>query len=110
MPRYINEFPTTKTPEQIGAITNQYLTAEGFGLKDYDGGIQVWQKGIGLVAAPQFVLVLVGSGTVRVEAWIKLSVLPGVYGDEMNLDGFVGIAVKKPLKKRVEELVRRLAG
>lgn len=38
------------------------------------------------------------------EAWLKYVLLPGVYFGEMGVTGFYAIAVKKPLKKRVDTL------
>ncbi len=86
------------------------MAKEGFTLRTYTDGQKVWQKGNGFVTAPQFILVLLAPGKVRVEAWCKFAVLPGVYGDEMNLEGVMGFAVKKLLKTRVTELERCLAG
>jgi len=107
MSRYCHDFPTNKDSKQIGKITDTYLISEGFRYTSYNGE-QVWQKGDGIMVAPQFIKVMTMPGFARVEAWIKFSVFPGVFVNEMDLEGAVGIAVKKFLKDRVRTLEYRL--
>lgn len=47
--------------------------------------------------------------SVGVQAWIKFAILPGVYAGEMGLKGFWGIAIKKMLQARVNEMEYAIA-
>ena len=110
MSRYVNEVPTSLSPQEIVAIATEYLRGEGFALKQRDGE-EVWQKGEGWAVAPQFMKVVPGNGTAHVEAWhAGFALLPGVYFGEMDLTGAYGWAVKAALKPRVAEIERRLGG
>lgn len=107
MSRYTNTIGTSLSAEEVAGVTSQYLRGEGFELSVIDGQ-QVWKKGMGLLTAPQMILVGIVPGSVRVEAWIKFALLPGVYVGEMGLDGFFGAIPKQALKGRVKELEKRL--
>ena len=110
MPRYSHELSVTKNADQIAQIAAQCLTGEGFKLTNINGE-EVWKKGNGIMAGPQFIAVKPsGTGTVLVEAWIKFAILPFVYGGEMDLTGFVGAVPKTFLKDRVNKLERLLVG
>ncbi len=108
MSRYTNTIVSSLTAEAVSSVTEQYLRGEGFALSVIDGQ-QVWKKGVGLLTAPQMILVSIVPGSIRIEAWIKFAILPGVYAGEMGLDGFVGAIPKQALKSRVKELEKRLA-
>ena len=84
-----------------------YMKNEGFSYTTVKGE-PVWKKGVGALTAPQFMKVECQNGHVHMEAWLKYALLPGVYVGEMALKGFFGIAVKKPLKKRMELLTQIL--
>ncbi len=96
-----------RSDDDIRNVVTSYLSSEGFTNTTYKGE-QVWKKGVGMVAAPQFLKVNFQNGQVQIEAWIKYALLPGVYVGEMGLSGFVGVAVKKPLKERVNTLIALL--
>ena len=101
MPRYVSEFQTTVPAQFTFDAFNQYLASEGYDYTNYKGE-QVFKKGKGLATGPTFVkLFITDDLIVRIEAWCKFAILPGVYAGEMALDGAMGIAVKKPLKERV---------
>jgi hypothetical protein len=109
MPRYVSDVPTALRYDEAGGIINGYLMSEGFSYESV-GGEMAWKKGVGAVTVPQFMKTLPGDGVVRIEAWVsKIAVIPGVYAGEQGLDGVWGWAVKSALRKRVQELERRLA-
>lgn len=108
MARYVKELPINKSPEQIQAIVNDFFDKEGFKQVLYKGE-QVWKKGMGITVGPQYITVKDSSGTVRVEAWIKFALLPGVYLGELGLAGFVGAIPKSLLKGKVSRLEQLLA-
>ena len=107
MARYTKELPINKSPEQFQAIENQFFAQEGFKQVTYKGE-QVWKKGMGLMIGPQYIALKNSSGVVRVEAWIKFSLLPGIYLGELGLDGFVGAIPKSLLKAKVSRLEQLL--
>lgn len=107
MSRYVKELPVNKSPEQIQAIANQFFDKEGFKQVPYKGE-QVWKKGMGIMVGPQYVTVKDSSGMVRVEAWIKFALLPGVYLGELGLEGFVGAIPKSLLKGKISRLEQLL--
>ena len=101
MSRYISEFQTNIPAQYTFDAFSQYLTAEGYEFTNYHQE-SVFKKGKGLMTAPTFIkLVISDDLVVRMEAWIKFALLPGVYIGEMNLDGAFGFAMKKVLKERV---------
>ena len=81
-----------------------YLTQQGFRVVDQNQNI--WQKGMGLMLGPQFVRFEAHPGQLRLEAWIKFALLPGVYIGEMGIDGFFAFIPKRNLKARVVEIER----
>jgi len=112
MSRYMNTLNTGRPPEEVQRIINEYLTSEGFEYRD-ERGEMCWRKGIGALANPQFIKAEVdGEGAVRIEAWTAgVSLVPGVYGGEMNpMEGAFGFGPKLALKPRVRELESRLGG
>lgn len=107
MARYVKELPINKSSEQIQVITNQFFDQEGFKQVTYKGEL-VWKKGLGIMVGPQYITVKDSAGIVRVEAWIKFALLPGVYLGELGLDGFVGAIPKSLLKGKVSRLEQLL--
>lgn len=97
MARYIQEFPIVEYPEKSYAEIANYLTSQKFEQKNRDGEV-VFQKGDGVWLAAGFVKVSYSADTARVEAWID------VLGEDQDLEGFVGSAAKKPLKKNVTQV------
>lgn len=112
MSRYVNVLRTGLSQGQAQSIINEYLQGEGFKYLE-ERSEMVWRKGVGALANPQFMKAEPGpDGLVRVEAWTAgVSLLPGVYGGEMNpMEGAFGFGPKLALKPRVNELERRLGG
>ncbi len=104
MKRYALDLQTGRPDDQIRQIVTDYMSREGFTYTTYKGE-ELWKKGVGMMAAPQFMKVNFQNGQVHIEAWLKYVILPGVYCGEMGLKGFWGWAVKKTLKQRVDTLV-----
>jgi len=107
MSRYLIEFQSSKTKAEIGQILDTYFANEGFKPIEYKGE-HVYKKGIGLLTAPQYLLVEYGDNAVKIQAWIKNALLPGVYVGEMGLKGFVGAVPKAALRSKVDYLVKIL--
>jgi hypothetical protein len=112
MSRYVNVLHTGRSAEDAQRIINEYLQGEGFEYRD-ERGETVWRKGMGLAANPQFIKAEPSAdGSVVIEAWTAgVSLLPGIYGGEMNpMQGAFGFGPKLALKPRVRELESRLGG
>ncbi len=104
MARHVVDFQVNRPDEEIRQIVTDYMSRAGFNYTTYKNE-QLWKKGVGMMAAPQFMKVNFQNGQVHIEAWLKYVILPGVYVGEMGVKGFWGWAIKKVLKERVEMLV-----
>ncbi|MBO4288567.1 MAG: hypothetical protein J5865_00510 [Lachnospiraceae bacterium] len=101
MPRYISEFQTNVPAQYTFDAFNQYLSSEGYEYTNFKNE-PVFKKGKGLATGPTFVKLTISDDLiVRIEAWCKYAILPGIYAGEMGLDGAAGVAIKKPLKQRI---------
>lgn len=109
MSRYVKTLNTGMGRDQAMGIISGYLTSEGFKQKQWQGAM-VWQKGGGFLAVPQFITAEPADGTVNLQAWTAgYAFFPGVYVGEMDpFVGAFGAAPKAMLKRRVNELERRL--
>ncbi len=99
MPRTIRDYPFNGDPNEIFQSISGYLASEGYTYKVFQGE-NVFQKGEGWTTGPTFFKITFFPNVIRLEAWMKYAVLPGTYAGEIDLDSFVGIAVKGPLKER----------
>ena len=102
MARYIKEFPMADYQENTFGKISSYLISQKFTYRQRDGEL-LFQKGKGFWVAPSFVKVTYSHNTVRLEAWID------AFGDEQGLEGLVGSAAKKPLRKivaKVEQILQ----
>ena len=107
MARHIQDFRLQENPDQSFAAIHQYMLSSGYEYRNYEGEM-VFKKGKGWFMAPTFVKVTYGPDRVRLEAWIKYAILPGVYAGELGREGFVGCAAKGPLKKAFDWIAWRL--
>lgn len=101
MARYSKDFAFKGDPAVAMNGIIQFMTGKGYKIKEVEGET-VFQKGNGWLTAPMFVKVTITPNSSRVEAWIKMALLPGVFVGEQDLEGFVGCAVKAPLKKMIQ--------
>lgn len=102
MARYTKMMPMTDTQENIHNKVSQYLATKKYKYTTRDGE-PVFQKGDGVWVAASFIRLSYAGGFVRLEAWID------AMGAEQDLEGVVGSAAKKPLKKVVAEVESILA-
>ena len=110
MGRYVAEYTIGQPDDFIRLVSEDYFQKEGFKLVPYKGEM-LWKKGRGVLTAPQYIKLAYGQGIVHVEAFIRWTILPGVYVGEMALDnGFVGAIPKSMLMDKVNTLLRLLSG
>lgn len=100
MARYIKDFPISADAQIVQTSLDQYLKSEGYQYKNFEGE-NVYRKGNGIVSGPTFFKFSYYGNMVRMETWMKYAMLPGVYVDEIGVDGFVGSAAKGPWKRRI---------
>jgi hypothetical protein len=99
----VNEIQTKRKQEEVATAVTDYLKTQNFKEIDYKGE-KVWKKGLGLMLGPQYVKFASEPGKLRLEAWIRFALLPGVYVGEMGITGAFGMIPKRKLKARVEEI------
>ena len=102
MGRYEKRFPVVESQDASFGRIRQNLESKKYQYRNRDGE-QLFQKGDGVWVAARFIKVTYGENGVHLEAWID------AMGAEQGLDGFVGAAVKKPLKKDVMEIEKILS-
>jgi len=86
MNRHIVDIPTNLTVEQVNGIIAQFMQVEGFKQVTYKGE-PILTRGKGFLSAPQFLKIDVRPGMVRLEAFLKMQILPFVYVGEIGLGG-----------------------
>lgn len=104
MSRFKTEIQLNKPNEFVNFITKDFFDKENFTYKEVKGE-GVWQYGVGLITSPQFIKVNYNNGVLFIEAWLKFSLLPGMYCGEMGVTGFVGAMPKKSLKGKIDQLI-----
>ena len=99
-------------PSQTIGTENEDLidvSRDGFISQPTQDGTSLWRKG-GLMSNPQFVQVQLLPGELRLEAWVRMVLLPGVYVGEHDLEGMFLVVQKRQLKSVVGELKQLAAG
>jgi hypothetical protein len=113
MARYDRAIPLGREGEVVAAEVVQYLKDEGFRLVRYKGKEAVYQKGSGLLVAPQYIKVTYREREAIIEAWMRYVLLPKLYVGELDLDcmtPFTGTATVKPkLRARIARIEEILA-
>ncbi len=104
MARYIREVELNRPEDFVQYIMTDFLSRHGFRLVDFQGE-QVYRAGGGLVEMPKFLSWGYWNGIFHVEAWTRNCWLPGVYGAENSMTGFMGCVPKSAYKKDIEELI-----
>lgn len=91
-------------------VIDQLMTEKGYKKTTYKGE-SVYKKGKGILTAPSFFKFnnLEEENKIRIEAWIKYAILPGLYVGESDLDSNFGFVVKKPMRNIVEKLYEILS-
>lgn len=104
MARYIREVELNRPDDFVQYIMTDFLSKHGFRLVEFEGE-QVYRAGGGLVEMPKFLSWGYWNGIFHVEAWTRNCWLPGVYGEENAMTGFMGCVPKSAYKKDIEELI-----
>ena len=94
MARYQTIMPLVDSQENSFEKIKSFLLGKKFKYETLDGQ-QVFRKGDGFWSAAKFIRVCYAGNYVRLEAWVDAQ------GAEMDLEGPVACAAKKPLEKIV---------
>ena len=100
MARYQKDFPVVSSPAETYEKIKKLLTSKGYKYREEEWA---FRKGDGFWLAAQNISIRYSGQTVRLEAWVD------GFGSEMDLEGFVGVAAKKPLRKMVTQVEAILA-
>lgn len=100
MARYIKEYQLSTNPEAALMRIHDYLQNEGYTFIVYDGE-NVYKRGKGVFEAPTFFKFSYINNSVRMETWMKYTILPGVFVGEIDVKSFIGIAAKGQWKRRL---------
>ncbi len=102
MARYVKDITLNKPDDFVAFIVNDYLQKNRFVMSDWKGE-PAYRAGDGVVEGYKYLKWSYAGGVFHLEAWLK-----GTAGGEWDLDGFVGIAMKKPYKSSLEQLFNAL--
>lgn len=107
MARYIREVQINKPNDFVDYMMNDFLTKHGFKLVEFKGQT-VYRAGGGMIEIPKFLVWSYQNGRFHIEAWTRNVWLPGVYGRENAMTGFLAAVPKGIYKQDIEQLLRLL--
>lgn len=107
MARYIREVCLNQPEDFVNFMMNDFLTKHGFRYVQFKGEM-VYRSGDGFLVIPKLFTWNYQNGVIHVEAWTRNAWLPGVYGRENALTGYMGCVPKKAYKKDVDQLLQLL--
>lgn len=102
MARFTQDIVLNKPDDFVYFIMNDYLQKNGFTMSDWKGE-PAYRAGDAIMEGFKYLKWSYANGTFHLEAWLK-----GTFGGEWDLEGFVGIAMKKPYKNNLMELIKVL--
>lgn len=108
MARYIREVKIDKPSDFVEYMMNDFLMKHGFKLVEFKGQ-RVYRAGGGFIEIPKFLIWGYQNGIFHIEAWSRTLWLPGVYGRENAMTGFMGAVPKGIYKQDVEQLLGLMA-
>lgn len=107
MARYTRDYTVAVPSDTVFNSIYQYLLSEGYEYIQYENE-PLFKKGMGLVSSPSFIKVSFSGNVVRLEAWVKYALFPGVYVGEFGITGFFLWAPKQLLQTRVMAIEKML--
>ena len=102
MARYVKDIVLNKPDDFVQFIMNDFLQKNQFQPGQWKGE-PAYCTGNALVEGVRYLKWSYSDGKFHLEAWLQ-----GTMGGEWDLDGFVGIAMKKPYKNSLEQLFQVL--
>lgn len=104
MARYIREQILNQPEDFVQFMMNDFVTKHGFRQVEFKGEI-VYRAGKGLLEFPKFLKWNYQNGVFHLEAWVRNLWLPGVYGKENAMTGYVGCIPKNAYKGDIDQLI-----
>ena len=101
MARYVKDIVLNKPDDFVTFIVNDYLQKNKFSMADWNGE-PAYRAGDAMIEGFKYLKWSYAGGVFHLEAWLK-----GTAGGEWDLDGVVGVAMKKPYKNSLEQLFRK---
>lgn len=98
MARFVKDLVLNKPEEFVTFVMNDFLQKNQFSMSDWKGE-PAYRAGDAMLEGYKYLNWSYVNGSLHLEAWLK-----GFGKKELNLDGFVGIAQKKPYKNSLEQL------
>lgn len=102
MARFVKDLVLNKPEEFVTFVMNDYLQKNQFSMSDWKGE-PAYRAGDAMLEGYKYLNWSYTNGTLHLEAWLK-----GSTGKEMDLEGFVAVAQKKPYKNSLEQLFTTL--
>ncbi|HIX63466.1 MAG TPA: hypothetical protein H9852_03440 [Candidatus Mediterraneibacter colneyensis] len=102
MARYVKDIVLNKPDDFVTFIVNDYLQKNKFSMADWNGE-PAYRAGDAMIEGFKYLKWSYAGGVFHLEAWLK-----GTAGGEWDLDGVVGVAMKKPYKNSLEQLFTAL--
>lgn len=102
MARFVKDLVLNKPEEFVTFVMNDYLQKNQFSMSDWKGE-PAYRAGDAVLEGYKYLNWSYVNGTLHLEAWLK-----GNTGKEWDLEGFVGVAQKKPYKTSLEQLFTAL--
>ena len=102
MARYVKDIVLNKPDDFVQFIMNDFMQKNQFQPGQWKGE-PAYCTGNALVEGVRYLKWSYSDGKFHLEAWLQ-----GTMGGEWDLDGFVGIAMKKPYKNSLEQLFQVL--
>ena len=104
MSRTLSKKAYTMDKTELKNQIEDFLTSEGFSLIEYQGEPNVWEKGIGMATAREYIKVDIQDKNVELSGWIHAGI-SNSGKREKDLDGVVGSIPKKEVRKRMEKIL-----
>lgn len=104
MARYIRDVQINKPNDFVEYMVNDFLTKHGFKLVEFKGQT-IYRAGGGLIEIPKFLVWSYQNGVFHIEAWTRNVWLPGVYGRENAMTGFMAAVPKGIYKQDIEQFL-----
>lgn len=104
MARYIRDVQINKPNDFVEYMVNDFLTKHGFRLVEFKGQT-IYRAGGGMIEIPKFLVWSYQNGMFHIEAWTRNVWLPGVYGRENAMTGFLAAVPKGIYKQDIEQFL-----
>ena len=107
MARYIRDEVLNQPEDFVNFMVSDFLTKHGFVYTKFKGQM-LYRSGKGILELPKFLIWNYQNGVFHLETWTRNAWLPGVYGRENAMTGFMGCIPKSSYKGDVDRFLALL--